>query len=469
MEELNEYKITMAQKIQSKKEVLDEAHETCTSDEEPELIYITAGPGAGKSSAERYFQKKLFINRGIIPFIFNSDKLATYHPKSDEALKTLLPHIYYKVTRWFVRPAAPFILNELRKSKISLINENTLDHGESDIEETKKFKEAGYKIKANVIATDIFVSRLSCFEREAAQLRNGSIPRGISKESQERMYNSFEPTIRKLDELGLLDEVNVFTRGKTVVDDPILIYQKGDRRYKDFKEAIDVERNRQREILLNNSEQYFERIQKARETIAELGENEELTQNALKGLDDLEKDFALEVLKHKRVTAVEAIQGKSKVKNEIYDLLLKLSDDHRVEDVDDVCDFMQEIEEKYELKYNGELPISKIYTKLCDYKEKDASETTGSTQEKAETSEKESIDSDEELFAGLNGDVCEEVKVAKERIMIYDRLIHNVELSNYEHQLLLERLKKIQKFYDDRAEQKDLPVIKHPTIEDFRE
>ena len=54
----NEYKITMAQKIQSKKEVLDEAHETCTSDEEPELIYITAGPGAGKSSAERYFQKK---------------------------------------------------------------------------------------------------------------------------------------------------------------------------------------------------------------------------------------------------------------------------------------------------------------------------------------------------------------------------------------------------------------------------
>ena len=53
--------------------------------------------------------------------------------------------------------------------------------------------------------------------------------------------------------------------------------------------------------------------------------------------------------------------------------------------------------------------------------------------------------------------------------MIYDRLIHNVELSNYEHQLLLERLKKIQKFYDDRAEQKDLPVIKHPTIEDFRE
>ena len=451
MEDLNEYKITMPQKIQSKKEVLDEAYQTCTSDEEPELIYITAGPGAGKSSAERYFQKKLFVNRGIIPFIFNSDKLATYHPKSDEALKTLLPHIYYKVTRWFVRPAAPFILNELRKSKISLINENTLDHGESDIEETKRFKEAGYKVKANVIATDIFVSRLSCFEREAAQLRNGSIP-----------------TIRKLDELGLLDEVNVFTRGKTVADDPILIYKKGDRKYKDFKEAIDVERNRQREILLNNSEQYFERIQKARETIAELGENEELTQNALKGLDDLEKDFAIEVLQHKRVAAVEAIKGKSELKNEIYDLLLKMSNEHRVEDVDDVCDFMQEIEEKYELKYKGELPISKMYTELCNYKEKDPSKEKESTLEEGGTS-KDSTGSDEKIFADSNGDIKEEVRLAKERIMLYDSLLRNVELSTYEQQLLLERLKKIQKYYDDRAKQEGVSEIKHPTIEDFRE
>lgn len=470
-ENLEEFKITLPQKIQSKREVLADAYANCTSDEEPELIYITAGPGAGKSSAERYFQDKLFWTKAIIPFIFNSDKLATYHPKASEALKRLLPQIYYKVTRKFVRPVAPVILEELRNSRISLINENTLDHGESDIEEARKFKEAGYKIKANVIATDIFVSRLSCFEREALDLKRGVTPRGISKESHERMYNSFEPTIRELDRLGLLDEVNVFTRGKTVNDDPILVYEKGDTKYKDFKEAIDVERKRQREILLKNPEQYFERVQRARETIAELGVNEELTQNALKGLDDLEKDFAREVLKHRRAAALEAIEQNGDVKNEIYNLLLTLSNEHRVEDVDDVCDFIEEIDEKYELRIRGKSDISKMYAELCNESEKNAWKKSGRARVRAKTDENEDeyVNTDEEIFSNQDEGLEGVIRRAKERISLYKELLHNIDYCTYEHKLLLGRLKKIQKIYDDIVKQEGELSMMHPTIEDFRE
>lgn len=295
---LEDYNLTPEQKKSAKRDVLLEAFGTCNPSENPELVYITAGPGAGKTSVERHFIEKL-KSEGKIPFIFNSDKLAAYHPKAEKALRKLLPQKFYKVTRKFVRPAAPVIFDELRKMKISIINENTLDHGESDIEQTRKFKEYGYKITVNVIATDLFESRLSCFEREAKSLMAGLTPRGCSKETQERMYNSFVGTIRELEKQGLLDEVNVYTRGKSIKDGPILVYQKGDTKYRDFQEAIDLERKRQRDKLLKNSDSYYARIQAARETIKELGQNKDLTENALNGLDDLEKEFTDELEKKK--------------------------------------------------------------------------------------------------------------------------------------------------------------------------
>lgn len=296
--DLTKYDLTLVQKKNAKNNVLLEAFGTCTSDDNPELIYITAGPGAGKSSVERHFQNKLEDN-GIFPFIFNSDMLATYHPLSSKLLGKLLPKKYYKVTRRFVRPAAPVILEKLRESKISIINENTLDHGESDIEQTREFKEAGYKITTNIIATDIFESRISCFMREAFALEMGMIPRGISKKSHEKMYNSFETNVREMEKQGLVDVVNVYTRGKSFDSDPVLVYTTGETRYKDFKEAVDTERKRQRDKLFAEPEKYYERIDKAKDIITRLGKDENLTKNALEGLEDLRKDFTEELERRK--------------------------------------------------------------------------------------------------------------------------------------------------------------------------
>ena len=296
--ELQNYEITEEQKINAIRNILLEAYATCTSNDNPELVYITAGPGAGKSTIEKKFKKRI-EKKGIIPFIINSDKIASYHPYAKEALKKLLPKQFYKMTRKFVRPAAPVILKELRDAKISLINENTLDHGESDIEQAKAFKDAGYKITVNVIATDIFESRLSCFEREAFSLRQGKVPRGCSKESQERMYNSFIPNIRELQRLGLLDEINVYTRGKTINDEPNLVYSSSndDNKYSDFKEAVEAERKKQRDLLLKNPKKYYDRIKRARDTIGILGKDKLLTRNAINGLNELEREFAEELEK----------------------------------------------------------------------------------------------------------------------------------------------------------------------------
>lgn len=272
--------------------ILSEAYATSVVCAEPELVYIAAGPGAGKSSVERYFKRKL-NQEGKDPFIINSDKIAMFHKYYDELIE-LPPNDCYVLSRQFVRPATPTIFDELRKNRISLINENTLDKGEPDIKQAKAFKENGYKISVNVIATDLYESRLSCFEREATALQMGETPRGCAKENQIRMYNSFVKGIKALDEQGLLDEINIYVRGENIAKPPVLVYKKGDTNYRDFEEAIEAERKKQRDNLFRNPSAYFSRIKQAKDIISTLGHNPELTKNSLDGLTELEQEFTTE-------------------------------------------------------------------------------------------------------------------------------------------------------------------------------
>lgn len=273
--------------------LLTDAFASSTISEHPKLVYITAGPGAGKTAIEVHF-KKTFKEDGEKAYSINSDKIAEFHPNYEDALEEL-PEECYRITRQFVRPATSKIFEELMNSRINLINENTLDKGDSDIKLAKRFKENGYSISVNIIATDILESRLSCYEREAAMLLAGLTPRGCSKETQERMYNSFVPEVKILDELGLCDELNVFIRGENINKPPILKYSKGNNTYINFQEALDIERAKQRNELLEKPVEYLERIKRTTQIISEYGINEVLTKNSLFGLQELQEDFIHEL------------------------------------------------------------------------------------------------------------------------------------------------------------------------------
>lgn len=239
--------------------LLTDAYASSTISNNPSLIYISAGPGAGKTAIEMHFKKE-FKDRGEKAYSINSDKIAEFHPNYEEALEEL-PEECYRITRQFVRPAAPKIYEELMNNKINIINENTLDKGDSDIELTRKFKEHGYKVIVNVIATDLFESRLSCYEREAAMLLASLTPRGCSKETQIRMYDAFVPEIKKLDDLGLCDDINVYIRGENINKPPILKFSKTmNNTYNNFNEALIKERAKQRQKLLEDPENYLSRI-----------------------------------------------------------------------------------------------------------------------------------------------------------------------------------------------------------------
>lgn len=271
---------------------LMDIYSTVERSEKPELVIVSAGPGAGKTGVEIFYKKK-FKDIGEKVAIVNSDKIAMYHPNYEEALEEL-PDIFYKTTRQFVRPASSVIYKELREKNINIINENTLDKGESDMDMITKFKEAGYSISVNIVATDIYIARLACFQREAKQLELGETPRGISKANQERMYNAYVKEVYQLQDKQLIDEVNVYTRGKNI-STPNLIYTNGDNKYKDFYEAIQSERDRQRKEILNNPEEFLNEIKSTEKSIIKNGVLEELTNNALKGLKELKADFLREL------------------------------------------------------------------------------------------------------------------------------------------------------------------------------
>ena len=109
------------------------------SSKNPQIFFVVAGPGAGKSGVETFLKHQL-KEKGEKVAVVNSDKIAEFHPAYEDALAELLSEERYRVTRQFVRPATPVIFQELQKHKINILNENIFNKGESDIEFVKNIE-----------------------------------------------------------------------------------------------------------------------------------------------------------------------------------------------------------------------------------------------------------------------------------------------------------------------------------------
>lgn len=289
---MKSYDLSFAEITSNANRFLSYVYATAYQDENPEVQFIVGGPGAGKSGIESYLRNR-FREDGRKCIAIGSDKIAEFHPNYEEIIEEL-PEVCYRETRKFVKPATEIIFKELRDKKINLLNEKTFNKGEKDIQFVKDFKDVGYKVYINIIATDIFISRLACYERESRMLLNGDTPRGISKETQQQMYNSFIQEVEELMNLNYCDGVNIYTRGENI-NKPNLVYKNGGNQYSSFKEAIIVERKKQRDEILRNPAEYLDRIKKIKKSIKKNGVNELLTENAINGLEELQEDFIKEL------------------------------------------------------------------------------------------------------------------------------------------------------------------------------
>ena len=259
----------------------------------PKYIVICAGPGAGKTGIEKLREKE-FNEIGEKPAILGADKVSKYHPYYEEALKKS-PEECYKITREFIRPAMPIIFTKVKERGISILNERALNKGKRDYDLINELKEAGYKIIVDIMATDELISRLSCYERAANELKKGISPRGVSEKTHQEMYNGFVPEVYTLMQKGMCDQVNVFTRGEKE-NEPKLIFQEGNKNYRDFNDALISERLRQRREILKNADAYLERIEIAIEKIKKYSKDDsDSHQELLIGLNNLKEKFLQEL------------------------------------------------------------------------------------------------------------------------------------------------------------------------------
>lgn len=286
---------------------LMDTYSSSATSKNPKLIIITAGPGAGKTGIEIFYKRRL-KELGQRPAIVNSDKVAMYHPYYEQALEEL-PEDCYKITREFVKPATPVIFDELRKKKISILNERTLKNWRNDLSLIQSFKNDGYEISINIMATDEYIARLSCFEREAKELELGLTPRGISSQTQKIMYNSFVQGVYGIIENGVCDNVNVYIRGNSIAM-PERVYTNGDVKYKNFYDALVSEREKQRIYIMEHPGEFLSRIETIKEQIRQNGVLPNLTKNSINGLFELRTQFIKELEKYERKYNKERIDAK---------------------------------------------------------------------------------------------------------------------------------------------------------------
>lgn len=260
-----------------------------TPTKKPEVTFVVAQPGAGKTGLAAYSTQEIKQrNNGTTPINVNADKVAEYH-RNYSKLLDYIPEERFRVTRKFVNPVIKEIQQTLKNLGVSMVIECTLN-SEKKIAFMKELKDAGYKVNINVLSVDELESRVSCLEREACLLSLGNKSRGIDRESHDNAYNNMVKTLRKLVDEECWDNISIYKRGQNC-DIPEKIYettQKGDL---EAIEKIQLERNKQRKIILSNPEKYQDRLAKTKNVINLYQRNETLRNYSIKNLQDLQQDF----------------------------------------------------------------------------------------------------------------------------------------------------------------------------------
>lgn len=322
MESKNKYDLTDEEYVKCLKRAEIAIFMDAISSKNPTSAFVVAQPGAGKTGLRAYveseYQKSdldgLFID-------FNPDEVAIYHKYYSEILEEF-PKESHKLLQRFVLPAlddylrykaVQFRNNIMQegtfastngyikiidfqknggKAKIGGVNKN----GQIQELEVK----GGYNVDINILAVHRYESLLSSYEREQYFIENNLPPRVVTAENHDRAYNNILNTVKIIEQNKMFDNMRVFKRGK-IEQKPILVYSYGDMQYQDTIQAIVIEREKDKQRLFANSNNYLERIQTLKNRISK---NRNDSQIQMEKLIKLEEEF-LQELKNKQQGDIE--------------------------------------------------------------------------------------------------------------------------------------------------------------------
>lgn len=223
MDEINEIKRKYKLNKQEFNEMYQQTRKIVFMDaktyESPTAILIGGQTGAGKGGIDVY-SKREFKKQNLDSIVIDVDCFRMLHPKAEEIIKKY-PTSYTDITAQETGPIAKALLEEAIEKGYNFIFEGTMKN--TEILDTMRNMPQKFNKIVRVIATSPKESLLTAFERNEEQVNKIGYGRFTNVEVHDYSCEGVEKTLKIIEESGVPDRIQIFTRGKDIVL-PELVY-----------------------------------------------------------------------------------------------------------------------------------------------------------------------------------------------------------------------------------------------------
>ena len=255
--------------------------------EEPKGIFVLAQPGAGKTGLTGFIKLEFDNKYGQSMLHVDPDKIGLSHPHYTEIMQNSSQQTYAILQR-FTNPTTKTINAMAIDRGVNILTEGTFRDKNGYLANIQKMIESGYSIEINLMAVDSLESMLSTMERYYYHMVElGLPPRNVEKKWHDLAYTGMLETLQEVEDRGMFDRIRIFTRGKEERHPNLIFSKSRDDRGISAVETLKLARQAERRRLLQNPENFRERIARLKETIVRNGNNPEQMAQLLA----IEKDF----------------------------------------------------------------------------------------------------------------------------------------------------------------------------------
>lgn len=261
----------------------------------PTSIVAIGQPGAGKTGLTRYLTLNFMqeTNEDIVHI--DPDLVGQFHPRYKEILSSKGLESFQHLAKFSSR-ALKTINAYCMERKFNLMTEGTFRDTEGYMRIFREMKEKGYKIDLNLLAVHRIESLISSMERYFYMINHRIPIRIVSVKPHDEAYENMSKTLKQVEKEGLATRIRVFNRGEDELI-PNLVYSsdKPNGRYQTPFEALNGERNRNIESMIQEEQKVKRRLENLKQEASLHGSEEEIFKQILA----IEKMYEEEVSKRK--------------------------------------------------------------------------------------------------------------------------------------------------------------------------
>jgi UDP-N-acetylglucosamine kinase len=176
-----------------------------TAPSQPQLVFVTGQPAAGKSATITRIQAGLSQRAAVM----DSDEIRQNHPQMPEIVAAD-PQRMDILSNGPVGEWMGGSIEHARQRSYNTIIENTLTNPAQVTETAGEFRQAGYGVSVAALAVPEHVSRLGVVTRYLAGTDSDEFPRWTSERSHSAAYSGMVTGLQEM--TGVVDTIEVYTR-----------------------------------------------------------------------------------------------------------------------------------------------------------------------------------------------------------------------------------------------------------------